>query len=122
MHDIFTDPLRVAVVTVRSADVPVRVVIDCCQLAVRVLVIEEARSTRSGIGHSDAITTLVSFATIERIACVAGTMAVTFDQHGNGIGLGREQQNLIGLYFSVAITTCSRTITAGRSIMDSSTG
>ena len=89
VHDTFTDLLRIAV----ASDTPSsRRLIGSRQPSVRVLITAEALDTGIGVGHIEELTTPVSLATVERIACTNGTIPVTFDSHGNGIDLGREQR------------------------------
>lgn len=92
VHDTITDLLRIAVATSATSATAARALIGTRQPAVRVLVTEDALATRTGVGHIEGIATPISVATIERIACTAGTIKVTFDQHANGIDLGREQR------------------------------
>ncbi len=60
--------------------------------AVHVLTTATALQHRRGRGHIEGATTSVSIATVERIACADGTVAVTFDDHGQPLDVGRTQR------------------------------
>ncbi len=93
VHDAFTDLLRLAV----SSDTPAsRAVIGSRQPSVRVLVTAVALESRNGIGRIEGISTPVSLATVERIACADGVVPVIFDGAGNALDVGREQRLFTG--------------------------
>ena len=89
VHDTVTDLLRLAVATDTPAS---HRLIGLRQPSVRVLVTAEALESGVGVGHIEGTVTPISHATVERIACAAGTIAVTFDSAANGLDLGREQR------------------------------
>jgi hypothetical protein len=60
--------------------------------AVRVLVTATALAQRTGHGRIEGCNTPVSIETVERAACNAGTVTITFDHTGQPINLGREQR------------------------------
>ncbi|MEP6843954.1 MAG: DUF222 domain-containing protein [Pseudolysinimonas sp.] len=60
--------------------------------AVRVTVTEKQLIARTGRGRLQRTQQSVSIETIERLACVQGTIAVVFDEHGNPLDVGREQR------------------------------
>lgn len=60
--------------------------------AVRVLVTAESVNSRRGHGYLEGEHDPVSIATVERIACGAGIVPVTFDDHGESMNVGREQR------------------------------
>lgn len=89
VHDTIIDLLRLAV----GSDFPAtRVLIGSRQPAVRVLVSAVSLESGRGVGRIEGISTPVSLATVERIACAHGTIEVTFDADGNPLDLGREQR------------------------------
>ncbi|MBG6053737.1 hypothetical protein IWX81_000127 [Salinibacterium sp. CAN_S4] len=89
VHDTFIDLLRLAV----GSDSPAtRRLIGSRQPSVRVLVSAVALDSGHGVGRIEGITTPVSLATVERMACAHGTVQVAFDTGGNPLDLGREQR------------------------------
>ena len=60
--------------------------------AVRVTITERELMARTGHGRLQAGQLAVSIETVERLACVQGTLAVVFDQHGQALDVGREQR------------------------------
>jgi hypothetical protein len=59
--------------------------------AVRVLVTADSLNNR-GHGHIEGEADPISIETVERIACAAGVVPITFDAEGQGMNLGREQR------------------------------
>ena len=99
VHDTFTDLLRIAVATgtapgmgMGTGTLDARRIVGSRGPSVRVLVTVDALDSGIGIGHVEGINAPISLATVERIACTNGTITATFDSHGNGIDLGREQR------------------------------
>ena len=89
VHDTIIDLLRLAV----GNDSPTtRLLIGSRQPAVRVLVSAVALTSGQGVGRIEGMSTPVSLATVERIACAHGTVEMTFDAVGNPLDLGREQR------------------------------
>jgi hypothetical protein len=89
VHDTFTDLLRLAC----DSDTPAsRGAIGSRSPSVRVLVTGRALETGVGVGHIEGIGTPVSLATVERLACADGVVAVSFDSTGNALNVGREQR------------------------------
>ena len=60
--------------------------------AVRVLVTAQALNNRRGHGRIEGEQDPISLQTVERIACSAGIVPITFDGEGQGMNLGREQR------------------------------
>jgi hypothetical protein len=60
--------------------------------AVRVLVTAEALNSHRGHGYIEGENDPISITTVERIACGAGVVALAFDDHGEGMNVGREQR------------------------------
>ena len=60
--------------------------------SVRVHVTAADLARRSGAGHVEGQTAAVSVATVERIACGEGVLAIEFDGRGNALRLGRSQR------------------------------
>lgn len=89
VHDTFTDLLRLAC----DSDTPAsRGIIGSRSPSVRVLVTARALETGVGAGHIEGVATPVSLATVERIACADGVVAISFDSTGNALDVGREQR------------------------------
>ncbi|MES2093643.1 MAG: DUF222 domain-containing protein [Actinomycetota bacterium] len=89
VHDTFTELLRLAC----NSDTPAsRGLIGSRSPTVRVLVTAQALETGVGAGHIEGVTTPVSLATVERIACADGIVAISFDSTGNSLDVGREQR------------------------------
>jgi len=60
--------------------------------AVRVTITEKQLVARTGHGRLQRTQQPVSLETVERLACVQGTVAVIFDEHGQPLDVGREQR------------------------------
>jgi hypothetical protein len=60
--------------------------------AIRVTITEMQLVARTGHGRLQRTQQRVSIATVERLACVQGTVAVLFDEHGQPLDVGREQR------------------------------
>lgn len=60
--------------------------------SVRVHVTAADLARRSGAGHVEGQTAAVSVATVERIACAEGVLAIEFDGRGNALRLGRSRR------------------------------
>jgi hypothetical protein len=60
--------------------------------AVRVTITEKQLTARTGHGRLQRTQQPVTIETIERLACVQGTVAVVFDAHGQPLDVGREQR------------------------------
>jgi hypothetical protein len=60
--------------------------------AVRVTVTEQQLIARTGHGRVQRSQVPVSTETVERIACIQGTIAVVFDEHGQPLDVGREHR------------------------------
>jgi hypothetical protein len=73
--------------------------------AVRVTITEAQLVARTGHGRLQRTQQAVSIETMERLACVQGTVAVVFDEHGHPLDVGREQR---------LFTTRQRTVLAER--------
>jgi hypothetical protein len=89
VHDSITGLLRIAVTAETSES---RRIIGSRQPAVRVLVAATALATRTGLGRIEGVDQPVSMATVERIACAEGTVALAFDDDGQALNVGREQR------------------------------
>lgn len=59
---------------------------------VRVLITADALNTRHGHGHLEGEADPVGISTVQRIVCGAGIVPVAFDDHGEGMNVGREQR------------------------------
>ncbi|WP_187270730.1 HNH endonuclease signature motif containing protein [Lacisediminihabitans profunda] len=89
VHDTFTDLLRLAC----DGDTPAgRRIVGSRSPSVRVLVTARALETGVGAGHLEGIASPVSLATVERLACAHGAVAISFDSAGNALDVGREQR------------------------------
>ncbi|WP_394771632.1 DUF222 domain-containing protein [Lacisediminihabitans sp.] len=89
VHDTFTDLLRLAC----DGDTPAsREIVGSRSPSVRVLVTARALHTGIGAGYLEGIATPVSIATVERIACAHGSIAISFDSNGNALDVGRERR------------------------------
>jgi hypothetical protein len=84
--DVFTDLLRA------GANADSSQLLGTGAPSVRVVVPVSAVAGRSGHGHIDGQHDPVSIETVERLACAGGTVAVSFDEHGQPLDLGREQR------------------------------
>ena len=60
--------------------------------AVRVTITEKQLVARTGRGRLQRTHQPVSIETVERLACVQGTVTLVFDEHGQPLDLGREQR------------------------------
>jgi len=60
--------------------------------AVRVTITEQQLVARTGHARLQRTQQPVSIETIERLACVQGTVTVVFDEHGQPLDVGREQR------------------------------
>jgi hypothetical protein len=60
--------------------------------AVRVTITEKQLIARTGHGRLQRTQQPVSVETVERLACVQGTVTVVFDEHGQPLDVGREQR------------------------------
>jgi hypothetical protein len=60
--------------------------------AVRVLVTAQSLDSGRGHGRIEGQHDPISMATVERISCGAGIVPVMFDNHGEGMNVGREQR------------------------------
>ncbi len=67
-------------------------VVGSRQPAVRVLVTERSLRERAGVGFIEGTPLPISIATVERIACAAGTVPLVFDDTGQALNVGREQR------------------------------
>ncbi|MDQ1576397.1 MAG: hypothetical protein QOH55_1547, partial [Microbacteriaceae bacterium] len=89
VHDALTQLLRMGV----DADsAGTHTITGTRPPAVRVLVTATALAQRTGHGRIEGCNTPVSIETVERGACNAGTITITFDDTGQPINLGREQR------------------------------
>ncbi|MDQ1607545.1 MAG: hypothetical protein QOE16_277, partial [Microbacteriaceae bacterium] len=89
VHDALTQLLRMGV---DSDAAGTHTIIGTRQPAVRVLVTANSLANRTGHGRIEGCNTPVSIETVERAACNAGTVTITFDETGQPINLGREQR------------------------------
>lgn len=89
VHDAITDLLRIAIATDSAST---RGILGSHQPAVRVLVTVDALESRQGLGHIEGADLPISIATVERIACTAGTVPIAFDDNGQALNLGRTQR------------------------------
>jgi hypothetical protein len=89
VHDAITGLLRIGVTADTSQS---RRIVGSRQPAVRVLVTAETLATRAGHARIEGSPIPISVNTVERIACESGTIPIQFDEHGNGLDLGREQR------------------------------
>ncbi|MDP9027108.1 MAG: 13E12 repeat family protein, partial [Actinomycetota bacterium] len=60
--------------------------------AVRITITEKQLIARIGHGRLQRTQQPVSIETVERLACIQGTVAVVFDEHGQPLDVGREQR------------------------------
>jgi hypothetical protein len=60
--------------------------------AVRVTITEKQLMARTGHGRLQRNQQPISVTTVERLACVQGTVAVVFDENGHPLDVGREQR------------------------------
>ena len=60
--------------------------------AVRVTITEKQLIARTGHGRLQRTQQPVSIETVERLACVQGTVTVVFDEHGQPLDVGREHR------------------------------
>jgi hypothetical protein len=60
--------------------------------AVRVTITEKQLIARTGHGRLQRTQQPVSIETVERLACVQGTVSVLFDEHGQPLDVGREHR------------------------------
>jgi hypothetical protein len=60
--------------------------------AVRIAITEKQLVARTGHGRLQRTQQPVSIETVERLACVQGTVAVVFDEHGQPLDVGREKR------------------------------
>ncbi len=88
LHDAMVDLLRVAA----TAGTETKRIVGSRMPAVRVLVASPNLDQRQGAGHVEGAEFPVSIATVERIACTAGTIDIGFDSSGQPLNLGREQR------------------------------
>lgn len=89
VHDTFTELMRIAVASETPGS---RAIIGSRQPSVRVLVTAEALETGVGVGRIEGISTPISIASVEQLACADGVVPITFDAQGNPLDLGREQR------------------------------
>lgn len=87
--DAITGLLRIGV-TADTTDS--RRIVGSRQPAVRVLVTADNLADRAGHGRIEGLPVPISVQTVERIVCANGTIPIRFDEHGNGLDLGREQR------------------------------
>lgn len=85
LHDSITELVRLGAAASPDA-------VGARQPAVRVMVTERALREREGRGHIEGTELPVSIATVERIACASGTVALVFDDAGQALNVGREQR------------------------------
>ena len=90
VHDAITELLRIGT-RVDVADKTSQVV-GSREPSVRVLVTASALETGVGAGRIEGADMPVSIATVERIACSHGTVALAFDDDGQALNVGREQR------------------------------
>ena len=64
--------------------------------AVRILVTENALTTRNGNGRIEGSDIPISIETVERAVCTAGTIPIRFSDEGNVLELGREARLFTG--------------------------
>src|SRR3990170_997063 len=84
--DAFADIVRVAV------DADPGTLFGSRRPAVRVVVTEHNLTTRTGYGQIEGHPDPVSAATVERLVCDTGLIAVKFDDNGQCINVGRNQR------------------------------
>jgi hypothetical protein len=89
VHDALTQLLRIGVDTDSAG---AHTIVGSRPPAVRVLVSATALEHRTGHGRIEGCDIPVSIETVERIACTVGTVAITFDDTGQPINLGREHR------------------------------
>jgi len=90
VHDSITELLRIGV-RAEVADKTSHIV-GSREPSVRVLVAATALESGVGAGRIEGGETPVSIATVERIACSNGTIALAFDDDGQALNIGREQR------------------------------
>ncbi len=84
--------------------------------SVRVHVTAADLARGSGAAHLEGQTAAVSVATVERLACAEGVLAIEFDGHGNALRLGRSRRTfsdaqktaLAGIWGGCAASGCDR--------------
>ncbi|MDQ1583138.1 MAG: hypothetical protein QOF36_1192, partial [Microbacteriaceae bacterium] len=89
VHDALTELLRIGVDTDTAG---AHSIIASRPPAVRVLVTATALTRRAGHGRIEGSEIPVSIETVERVACTAGTVTITFDETGQPINLGRDHR------------------------------
>ncbi|MDQ1575421.1 MAG: hypothetical protein QOH55_571 [Microbacteriaceae bacterium] len=89
VHDALTQLLRIGVDTDTDGT---HTIVGSRPPAVRVLVTATALAQRTGHGRIEGSDIPVSIETVERAACTAGTVTITFDDTGQPINLGRDHR------------------------------
>lgn len=84
--DVFRELLR------HGADADSRQLLGSGGASITVHVTADALSTRTGYGTIEGQPAAVSVQTIERLVCSGATAAVTFDQSGQPLDLGRDER------------------------------
>jgi hypothetical protein len=86
MHDGFVDAIRIANETAPDS------MLGAKRLSVRILVTQDAVSSRAGHGRIEGQPDPISFESVERHLCDTGILPIAFDDDGQCINVGREQR------------------------------